>query len=52
MKFHEVSWFRRQYVVVANTIIFVGLAIWYGVPFHSWSKLWADFKREIYKLLN
>lgn len=39
-------WFRRRYVTGANVIIFVGLAVWYGVPFHSWSKLWADFEIE------
>lgn len=38
------KWFRHRYVVASNVIIFVGLAIWYGVPFHSWRKLWADFK--------
>ena len=37
-------WFRRRYVAISNTIIFVALAIWYGVPFHSWPKLWADFE--------
>ncbi|KKM17319.1 hypothetical protein LCGC14_1676930 [marine sediment metagenome] len=39
-------WFRRQYVKVSNVIIFVAVAIWHGVPFHSWSKLWADFEVE------
>ena len=31
-------WARRRYVTVANVIIFVGLAIWHGVPFHSRKK--------------
>ncbi|KKM14998.1 hypothetical protein LCGC14_0928430 [marine sediment metagenome] len=39
-------WFRCRYVSAANVIIFVGLAIWRGIPFRSWSKLWADFQAE------
>ena len=44
-------WFRRQYVTASNVIIFISLTIWYGVPFHSWSKLQAEVRKVVCKIV-